>query len=196
MKRNARLLTMAALMTVCAASFAQSTATTVQRDVNQQRRIDEGLKSGKLTVQEAGKLEREQSRIDRLQSQELKDGHLSDAERARLRAAQNHASADITRLENNGQVSSPNSRSAKRMEADVQRNINQQSRIEAGLKDGSLSRREVGALEHGQAAVNRKEAMAAHNGHIARDEQIQVQRGENRQNARIHHERAEGSGAR
>ena len=100
MKLNARLLAVSALMAVCTASFAQSTATTVQRDVNQQRRIEDGLKSGELTVQEAGKLEREESHIDKLQSRELKDGHLSDAERARLRAAQNRASADITRLEN------------------------------------------------------------------------------------------------
>ncbi|PIM51855.1 hypothetical protein CS062_17660 [Roseateles chitinivorans] len=195
MKLNARLLAVSALMAVCTASFAQSTATTVQRDVNQQRRIEDGLKSGELTVQEAGKLEREESHIDKLQSRELKDGHLSDAERARLRAAQNRARADITRLENNGQVSSPNSRSAKRMEADVQHNINQQRRIEAGLQDGSLSRREVGQLERGQAAVNHKEAVAAHNGHIARGEQIAVNRAERRQSARIHHERTDGGGA-
>lgn len=194
MKLNTRLLAAAALMTVCAASFAQSAATTVQRDVNQQRRIEDGLKSGELTVREAGKLEREESRIDKLQSQELKDGHLSEAERARLRSAQNRASADITKLESNGQVSSPDSRSAKRMEQDVQHNINQQRRIEAGLKDGSLSRHEVGVLEHGQAEVNHKQAEAAHNGHISRSEQTQVRRAENHQSARIHHERGAASG--
>lgn len=193
MKFNARLLTATVLMTACAASFAQSTATTVQRDVNQQSRIEEGLKSGQLTVKEAGKLEREESRIDKLQSQELKDGHLSDAERARLRAAQNHASADITKLENNGQVASPNSRSAKRMEADVQRNVNQQRRIEAGLQDGSLSRREVGSLEHGQAQVTHKEAASAHNGHISNAEQVRVQRTENHQRAHIHRDRETGA---
>lgn len=195
MKLNARLLAVSALMAVCSASFAQSTATTVQRDVNQQRRIEDGLKSGELTVQEAGKLEREEGRIDKLQSRELKDGHLSDAERARLRAAQNRASADITRLESNGQVASPNSRSAKRMEADVQHNINQQRRIESGLQDGSLSRREVGQLERGQAEVSHKEAVAAHNGHIARGEQIAVNRAEKHQSARIHRERTEGGGS-
>jgi hypothetical protein len=193
MKFNARLLTATVLMTACAASFAQSTATTVQRDVNQQRRIDEGLKSGQLTVKEAGKLEREESHIDKLQSQDLKDGHLSTAERERLRAAQNRASADITKLENNGQVASPNSRSAKRMEADVERNANQQRRIEAGLQDGSLSRREVGGLERGQAQVTHKEAASAHNGHISRSEQLRVQHAENHQSARIHHERDAGA---
>ena len=74
---------------------AQSTADTVQRDVNQQTRIENGLKDGSLTTREAGKLETEQARIDRLQAKELKDGKLSLMERAQLRRAQNKVSRDI-----------------------------------------------------------------------------------------------------
>src|SRR6478736_3200335 len=71
----------------CTAAFAQ--AGTVQRDVNQQQRIEQGLQSGQLNSGEASRLEREQSRIDRDQARALKDGKLSPAEKARLQREQN-----------------------------------------------------------------------------------------------------------
>ena len=43
-------------------AFAQSTADTVQRDVNQQTRIENGLKDGSLSTKEAGRLERNKAR--------------------------------------------------------------------------------------------------------------------------------------
>ncbi len=70
------------------ASFAQTAASTVQRDVNQETRIEQGLKSGQLNTREASRLEREESKVDRLQTQALKDGKLSPAEQSRLKAAQ------------------------------------------------------------------------------------------------------------
>src|SRR5262249_56531272 len=124
---------------------------TVQRDVNQQQRIEQGLKSGQLTTGEAARLESEQSRIQRDQSRALQDGKLSPAEKARLQREQNQASRDINRLENNAVKGDPNSASSKRMQADVQRNINQQQRIEQGVKSGQLTNREAGRLERGQA---------------------------------------------
>src|SRR5436190_13672961 len=116
-------------------AFAQ--AGTVQRDVNQQERIEQGLKSGSLSTGEAARLEREQSRIDRDQARALRDGKLSPAEKARLQREQNRASRDINRLENNAQRGDPNSASSRRMQADVQRNANQQARIQQGVKSGA-----------------------------------------------------------
>ena len=45
----------------CGAAFAQ--AGTVQRDVNQQQRIEQGLQSGQLNTREAGRLENEEARV-------------------------------------------------------------------------------------------------------------------------------------
>ncbi len=60
-----RTLIAAALSFACVGAFAQATAaSTTQRDVNQQTRIENGLKDGSLTTREAGQLEREQSRVD------------------------------------------------------------------------------------------------------------------------------------
>ena len=57
-----------------------------QRDVNQQQRIEQGLKSGELSTKEAGQLEREQNRVDKIEARDLKDGSISAAEQARLKA--------------------------------------------------------------------------------------------------------------
>ncbi len=181
------LLTSAAMAQTPAAPVAPVTAqTTVQRDVNQQQRIENGLQSGKITTREAGLLERDQAKVDRLQAKDLKDGKLSPAERRQLRAAQNKASRDIKTAETNGVNGNPLSASSQRMQADVQRNVNQQKRVEAGLADGSLTKREAARMEKGQAHVDRTEAQAAANGHVGAAEQHRVQRAENHQSARIH----------
>ena len=168
-----------------AAASAQTTGSEVQRDVNQQQRIEQGLKNGSLSTGEASRLERGEARIDRMESNAEKDGKLSPAEKARIQRAQNQESRRINRLENNNQRGDPNSASSQRMQADVQRNVNQERRIEQGVKSGQLTNREVGNLERGQARVDRKEARAGADGHVSAGEQRRIQKSENRQSRRI-----------
>lgn len=167
-------------------AHAQTDAGTIQRDVNQQNRIEQGLKNGSLTTREAGRLEREEARIDRQQARDLKDGTLTPKERARLRREQNQASRDINRLENNGARGDPNSEASKRMQADVQRNANQEQRIENGVRSGQLNNEQAGKLEAGQARIDRAEARAAKNGYVGAGEQRHIQERENHQSKRIH----------
>lgn len=171
------------------AAFAQTPATTVQRNINQEQRIEQGLKSGALSTREAAALQREESRVDRMQANALKDGKLSPAEQARLNAAQNKTSADIYAAKHNNVTGNPQSASSKRMQADVQRNINQQQRIENGVQNGSLTNREVAKLEGGQARVARKEARAGADGHVGAAEQAHIQRAENHQSKRIYRQK-------
>ena len=181
-----RHLLVAALSLACAGAYAQTTtASTVQRDVNQETRIENGLKDGSLNVREAGRLEHEEGQVDRLQARYLKDGKLSDAERVRLNAAQNKVSADIAADRHNAVTGNPNSASSTRMQADVARNVNQEKRIEAGVQSGALTHREVGKLERGQAHVDRREARAASDGHVGAREQAGIARAENHQSGRI-----------
>jgi hypothetical protein len=190
MKRH--LLALAATL-ACAGAFAQNAAVvTEQRDANQQARIEQGLQSGQLTTREAGKLEKEEARVDRMQANALKDGNLSAAEKARLTAAQNDASRDIAAAKHNDITGNPNSASSKRMQADVARNAAQEQRIANGLKDGSLTNHEAAQLDRGQAHVSRKEAAAARNGHVGHREQASIQRSENHQSRKIHRERHDG----
>lgn len=176
------------------AAFAQTTASTVQRDVNQQTRIEQGLKNGSLNTREATRLEGEQTRIDRLQARDLKDGKLSPQERAQLNTAQNKASRDINGAENNRTTGNPQSASSQRMQADIARNVGQEKRIEQGVNAGELSRREVGGLERGQAHVDHKEAVAGRDGYVSKHEQAGVQRADNHQSRRIHREKVHGAG--
>ena len=169
------------------AVFAQQG--TVQRDVNQQQRIENGLQSGQLNTKEASRLEAEQSRIQRDQARALSDGKLSPGEKARLDREQNRASRDINRLENNKATGNPNSASSKRMQADVQRNVNQQARIEQGVKSGQLTNRETARLEAGQSRVAKREAHAGADGHVGAKEQARIQSAENRQSRNVHREK-------
>ena len=187
-----RLTAIAAGLAACSiatAVSAQNAADTAQRDVNQQNRIEQGLKSGQLTTKEAGKLEREEAHIDKMESNALKDGKMTDAEKQRIERAQNNASRDIYREKHDAQTGNPNSASSQRMQADVQRNANQEQRIENGVKNGSLTNREASNLERGQARIDRKEANAASNGHVGAGEQKNIQAAENHQSKRIHREK-------
>ncbi|MDE2417866.1 MAG: hypothetical protein KGN32_08680 [Burkholderiales bacterium] len=167
-------------------AFAQTTTpNTVQRDVNQQTRIENGLKDGSLNTREAGRLEREESRIERLQAKDLKDGKLTPQERAQLQRAQNKTSRDIQTAESNGVKGNPQSPSSERMQADVQRNVNQEKRVEQGVQAGTLTNREVGKLEQGQARVDHAEARAARDGHVGKLEQNHIQRRETNQSEAI-----------
>src|SRR2546422_5266246 len=164
----------------CGAAFAQ--AGTIQRDVNQQQRIEQGLKSGQLTTREAARLERDQARA-------MQDGKLSPAEKARLAREQNKVSRDIYREKHDAQTGDPNSPSSQRMQADVQRNVNQQRRIEQGVASGELTNREAARLERGQARDNAAQARAGADGKVGPHEQRRLQRQENRQSRRIYREK-------
>lgn len=185
MKSSLHLAILAAFAASGSVFAADAPAGAVQRDVNQQERIEQGLKSGELNTKEAGKLERQETHVDKMEARDLKDGKVSPAEQARLNAAQNKVSGDIYKQKHDAQTGNPNSASSQRMQHDVQRNVNQQTRIEQGVKSGSLSNREAGRLERGQAHVDHKEALAARNGRVGAAEQRSIRRSENHQSRRI-----------
>jgi hypothetical protein len=187
MKTTAIILQLIAMSVLTTAAWAQTPAEQdQQRDVNQQQRIEQGLQSGQLSTKEAGSLERQEQHVDNMQARDLKNGSMSSGEQARLNAAQNKVSSDIYADKHNGVTGNPNSASSQRMQSDVQRNVNQQQRIQNGMDNGSLTNREAGSLERGQAHVNGREANAAANGHVGAAEQRGIQRSENRQSRRIY----------
>lgn len=165
--------------------LAQSVGSEVQRDINQENRVEQGLKSGQLSTGEAARLERGEARIDKMESRALKDGNLSPEEAARIQRAQNQESAAINKLKNNDVTGNPNSTSSQRMQADVQRNINQQNRIEQGVQSGQLTNKEASQLERGQSRVDRAEARAGANGNVNAREQARIQNRENVQSRQI-----------
>src|SRR5258708_4173406 len=71
----------------------------------------------------------------------------------------------------------------------IQRDVNQQSRIEQGVKSGSLTTREAARLERGQARDSRLEARAGADGKVDAREQRRIQRNENRESRKIRREK-------
>jgi len=187
---NKMLYVLFAFASVAAgATYAQNAANDQSRDVTQQQRIEQGLQSGQLSTKEAGSLERQEQHVDHMQANDLKNGSISPGEQARLNAAQNRVSSDIHADKTNGVTGNPNSASSQRMQADVQRNVNQQDRIKNGISNGSLTNKEAGSLERGQSHVDAREANAARNGHVGGREQSRIQGAENHQSNRIYNKK-------
>jgi len=76
------------------------------RKVNQQDRIANGVKSGKLTPHETAKLERQQKSINHQEHSMRKadNGHLTAADRRQLNRRQNRASKNIYAKKHNARV--------------------------------------------------------------------------------------------
>lgn len=68
-----------------------------QRQANQQRRIDQGVKSGELTQKEAARLERGQDKVQKMEDKAKSDGTVTAKERKRLQHAENVQSRKIYR---------------------------------------------------------------------------------------------------
>lgn len=175
---------LAAATFAAAPAFAQAAGET-QRDVKQEQRIENGLKTGQLTTREASQLEKKEARVDRAEANAMRDGTVTGAEKTRIRNLQDQASRDIRADKHDAQVGDPNSASSRRMRADVQRDINQQRWIGNGERSGALTSREAARMEGAQARNDRREARAGADGHVGAAEQHRIRRGENRTSRRI-----------
>src|SRR5262249_62361939 len=115
-------------MLLATSAFADGPRTdqVVDRDVNQQARVEQGLEQGQLNTREASQIERQESRIDQTEARDLKDGKLSPAEQAHINQMQNQTSRDIYRDRHNAVGGNPDSKSSERLQSDGSRNINQQ----------------------------------------------------------------------
>ncbi len=176
----------AAALILSSAAMAQGAAA-VSRDVNQEQRIEQGLKSGQLSTGEAARLQKEEAQVNHQQAHALKDGKVTADEQRALTAKQNQVSQDIHAAKTNGIKGDPSSASSQRMQAAVQRDVNQQARIEQGLKSGQLTKPEAARLERGQSRLDRREARAGRDGHVTARESARIAKAENHQSRRIFH---------
>jgi len=68
-----------------------------QRQANQQKRIDAGVKSGDLNQKEAARLQKNQERIQKMEDKARADGKITKKEAARIEHAQDRQSKNIAR---------------------------------------------------------------------------------------------------
>ena len=78
-----------------------NTTTIDKRQVQQEKRIQQGLKSGQLTPEEAAKLEKQQQHIRKAEQAARSDGTITDQERRKLHKMQDNASDTIARKKHN-----------------------------------------------------------------------------------------------
>lgn len=107
------ILSIAFVMT-CGVAFAQQTVpqqtkkrpSAVQRQVRQQKRIAQGVRSGQLTKTEMRKLERQQARIQRTKriDKAMNGGKLTPSEKRHINRMQNRASKNIYNKKHNAAV--------------------------------------------------------------------------------------------
>lgn len=97
-----KLLTVAVLAALSLPAFAQHTTPQIdQRQDRQERRIEQGVRSGELTPRETARLERGQARIRHMERKALADGRISRRERAAIDRAQDRQNQLIARLKHN-----------------------------------------------------------------------------------------------
>jgi hypothetical protein len=101
----------AALIIAAPSAFAQTGSTPApnaqqrvdQRQVNQERRIEQGEKSGALTQREANRLDKGQARVESIEQKAAADGSITRKEAAHVQHAQNVESRRIARQKHDRQ---------------------------------------------------------------------------------------------
>lgn len=91
------LLISAVLIATATPVLAHAHSGIDQRQAKQERRIEQGVRNGRLTPAEARRLERSQAQIQRMKYMARADGRVTPRERARIREAQNRQNRMIYR---------------------------------------------------------------------------------------------------
>jgi hypothetical protein len=101
-----KFFAVAAVAAFALPAFAQTTSTprVDQRQANQERRIDQGEKSGALTKKEAARLDKGQARVQKMENKAVADGKVTAKERAKLEKAQDRQSKKIAREKHDKQT--------------------------------------------------------------------------------------------
>lgn len=101
MKKMVAILSVICLTAVLLAVSLAQTPGVTNRQVNQQKRIGQGVRSGELTRREVRRLEREQNQIRKMKVRARSDGEVTNRERARIHREQNQSNRHIFRAKNN-----------------------------------------------------------------------------------------------
>ena len=92
-----------------ASAFAQSTGTTStpridQRQANQEKRIEQGEKSGALNHKETARLEKGQTKVQKMENKAVADGTMTKKEKKHIEHAQDQQSKKIYHEKHDKQV--------------------------------------------------------------------------------------------
>jgi hypothetical protein len=101
-----KILAALAVASLALPAIAQTTSTPRidARQDKQERRIEQGEKSGALNKKEAARLEKGQARVQKMENKAVADGKVTGKERARIEKAQDRESARIAREKHDKQT--------------------------------------------------------------------------------------------
>jgi hypothetical protein len=150
------------------------------REKNQHARIKEGVKSGELTKPEAARARAEQQRIKNAEAKAKSDGVVTDAERAKLDAKQDKASAHIYNQKHDAQDRNPPTPVVDAREKA------QHDRIKDGVKSGELTKAEATKARADQASIKRAETRAKADGVVTAGESAKLDAKQDRASKRIY----------
>ena len=86
------------------AADTQSTPRIDQRQAQQSKRIEQGVKSGQLTEKETARLQKGQAHVQKAEDKAMADGKMTKKERERIEHMQNQQSKKIYREKHDKQV--------------------------------------------------------------------------------------------
>jgi uncharacterized membrane protein YebE (DUF533 family) len=104
-KTSIAALAIAALPALAFAQAAPATPRIDQRQANQERRIEQGVRSGELTPHETRKLERGQAKVRRMEARVKADGVVTAQERRQITREQDRQSERIAHEKHDAQHS-------------------------------------------------------------------------------------------
>jgi hypothetical protein len=100
-------LIVAALSAPALAQTSTDTTSTPRidkRQSNQEKRIEQGVKSGRLNEKEAARLEKGQAKVQKMEDKAVADGKVTKKEKKKIEHAQDQASKKIAREKHDKQV--------------------------------------------------------------------------------------------
>ncbi len=101
---NVKALVAAVALTFTGLAFAQTATPNIdKRQANQERRIEQGEKSGQLTTKEATRLEKREGKLEADKEKAAADGKVTKKERAKLQREANRDSKAIYRQKHDAQ---------------------------------------------------------------------------------------------
>ena len=157
-----------------------------RRQAAQRRQIQQGVRSGQLTPQEARGLRQEQRAIRREERAYRADGVLDRAERRDLWRDQREAGRHIYQQTHDDDV---RNRAATRDPGVNLRQRNEQTRIAQGVRSGELTRDEARGLRAEQRDIRREEREYKSDGVLTRGERRDLHRDLNEASRNIYAEK-------
>ena len=92
-----QILVLVLMLTMCQISFGQIN----KRQQKQDKRVDQGVKSGEITKKEKAQIEMKQAKIQHMENQARADGKVTKKEKATITKEQNEANRQINRKKTN-----------------------------------------------------------------------------------------------